>query len=165
MSSDVWSENAALFERLMKIHSNPPILYYGFNSGAQDISNWGLWRECVLTKLKPLSMFSTLLFPILHNFEIMESVIIAWVFWPYGTLDSNVIDLLIGRVGEGVGKTLPSTVYAIYVAYRYFRDFGLGGDIHDGLFHDFCGVFITINNHILNLVEIFLSTDSRNSRK
>ena len=29
----LWSENAALFERLMKIHSNPPILYYGFNSG------------------------------------------------------------------------------------------------------------------------------------
>ena len=25
------SENAALFERLVKIHSNPPILYYGFN--------------------------------------------------------------------------------------------------------------------------------------
>ena len=33
MFSDVWSENAALFERLMEIHSNPPILYYhGFNS-------------------------------------------------------------------------------------------------------------------------------------
>ena len=29
-SSDVWSENAALFERMMEIHSNPPILYYGF---------------------------------------------------------------------------------------------------------------------------------------
>ena len=28
--SDVWSENAALFERLMAFHSNPPILYYGF---------------------------------------------------------------------------------------------------------------------------------------
>ena len=26
--SDVWSENAALFKRLMKIQSNPPILYY-----------------------------------------------------------------------------------------------------------------------------------------
>ena len=37
--SDVWSEDAALFKRLMKIHSNPPILlYYGFKflcSGAQ----------------------------------------------------------------------------------------------------------------------------------
>ena len=33
MFSDAWSENAALFERLMEIHSNPPILYYmyGFN--------------------------------------------------------------------------------------------------------------------------------------
>ena len=30
--SDVWSENAALFERLMEIHSNPPILCYGFNT-------------------------------------------------------------------------------------------------------------------------------------
>ena len=29
--SDVWSENAALFERLMEFHSNPPILYYGIN--------------------------------------------------------------------------------------------------------------------------------------
>ena len=29
--SDVWSENAALFERLMEIHSNPPKPYYGFN--------------------------------------------------------------------------------------------------------------------------------------
>ena len=28
--SGVWSENTALFERLMEIHSNP-ILYYGFN--------------------------------------------------------------------------------------------------------------------------------------
>ena len=31
MFTDVWSENAALFKRLMKINSNPPILYYGFN--------------------------------------------------------------------------------------------------------------------------------------
>ena len=30
--SDVWSENAPPFERLMEIHSNLPILYYGFNS-------------------------------------------------------------------------------------------------------------------------------------
>ena len=29
--SNVWSKNDALFERLMEIHSNPPILYYGFN--------------------------------------------------------------------------------------------------------------------------------------
>ena len=28
--SDVWSENAALFKRLIEIHSNPPILYNGF---------------------------------------------------------------------------------------------------------------------------------------
>ena len=31
MFSDVWSVNAALFERLVEIHSNPPIhVYYGF---------------------------------------------------------------------------------------------------------------------------------------
>ena len=30
MLSDVWGENAALFERLMEIDSNPPILYYSF---------------------------------------------------------------------------------------------------------------------------------------
>ena len=29
--SDVWSKHAALFERLMEIHSNPPILYYCIN--------------------------------------------------------------------------------------------------------------------------------------
>ena len=29
---DVWSENAALLERLMEIHSNPPKLYYGFKN-------------------------------------------------------------------------------------------------------------------------------------
>ena len=28
--SDVWSENAALFERLMEMYSNPPILYFAF---------------------------------------------------------------------------------------------------------------------------------------
>ena len=30
--SDVWSENAALFERLVEIHSNPPILYFEFKA-------------------------------------------------------------------------------------------------------------------------------------
>ena len=30
--SGVWSENGALFKRLMKIHWNPPILYYGSKS-------------------------------------------------------------------------------------------------------------------------------------
>ena len=28
--SDIWSGNAGLVERLMEIHSNPPILYYSF---------------------------------------------------------------------------------------------------------------------------------------
>ena len=31
MFSNVWSENTAVFERLMEIHSNSPKLYYGFN--------------------------------------------------------------------------------------------------------------------------------------
>ena len=31
MFSNVWSENTALFKRLMEIHSNSPKLYYGFN--------------------------------------------------------------------------------------------------------------------------------------
>ena len=39
MFSDVWSENAALFERLMEIHSNPPILYNGFNCAFFDQAN------------------------------------------------------------------------------------------------------------------------------
>ena len=47
----VWSENAALSERLMEIHSNPPILYYGYKnpphtnvirSDATDLSLSGL---------------------------------------------------------------------------------------------------------------------------
>ena len=34
MFSDVSSENAALSERLMEIHSHPPILYYGFKGNS-----------------------------------------------------------------------------------------------------------------------------------
>ena len=30
--SDVWSENVALFERLVEIHSNPPILTMALRS-------------------------------------------------------------------------------------------------------------------------------------
>ena len=41
--------------------------------------------------------------------------------------------------------------YAIYFVYRYFRDFGLGGQIHDGLISRFCDVLITINSHVLKL--------------
>ena len=42
--SDVWSENAALFERLMEIQSNPPILYYGFNSWSQFCYLKVVWK-------------------------------------------------------------------------------------------------------------------------
>ena len=31
MFSEVWSENAALFEIFMEIHSHPQTLYYGFS--------------------------------------------------------------------------------------------------------------------------------------
>ena len=43
----------------------------------------------------------------------------------------------------------PDTVYTIYFAYRYFRDFGLGGEFVMAYFCDFCDVFITMNSHIL----------------
>ena len=33
--------------------------------------------------------------------------------------------------------TTVSTVYAIYFTYRYFRDFGLGWGIREGLFSQF----------------------------
>ena len=36
---DVWSENNARFEGFMEIHSNPPILYYGFNKRDVMINN------------------------------------------------------------------------------------------------------------------------------
>ena len=35
-----WSKNAALFERLMEIHSNPPIIYYTI---IEDHRGHGLW--------------------------------------------------------------------------------------------------------------------------
>ena len=49
--SDVWSENAALFKRLMKIHSNPPILYYGFKAISPVIA-YSLIKRLVLLAFK-----------------------------------------------------------------------------------------------------------------
>ena len=46
-----------------------------------------------------------------------------------------------------------ATVYAIYFAYRYFHDFGLGGEIRD-----FSDVFITIKLPYME-VKIFVGTD------
>ena len=43
MFSDVWSENATLFERLLEIHSNPPILYYGFKGKNQLERSPTIW--------------------------------------------------------------------------------------------------------------------------
>ena len=52
MFSDFWSENAALFERLMEIYSNPPILYYGFKTQQtkMHISTANLYcdRSCIM---------------------------------------------------------------------------------------------------------------------
>ena len=53
----------------------------------------------------------------------------------------------------------PTTVYTIYFAYRYFRDFGLGGEIHA-----FSDVFIKYKKTYIE-VEIFARSDSRNSQK
>ena len=41
MFSDVWSDNAAVFERLLEIHSNPPILYYGFKESEKKTGQNG----------------------------------------------------------------------------------------------------------------------------
>ena len=38
-------------------------------------------------------------------------------------------------------KVCMSTVYAIYFVYRYFCDFGLGGEIRDGLILQFLWCF------------------------
>ena len=42
MFPDVWSENAALLERLMEIHLNPPVLSYGFNIHINYQIQWNL---------------------------------------------------------------------------------------------------------------------------
>ena len=54
MFSDVWNKNAALFFRLMKIHSNPPIIHYRFNilvslQTAQKRNVAACYREMCLT--------------------------------------------------------------------------------------------------------------------
>ena len=41
--SNVWSENTALLERLMEIHSNAPKLYYGFKGKRRQ-------RRCLTEK-------------------------------------------------------------------------------------------------------------------
>ena len=53
MFSNVWSENTALFERLMEIHSNSPKLYYGFNF-VFEISMYFLEEEIQIFLLGPL---------------------------------------------------------------------------------------------------------------
>ena len=55
--SDVWSENAALFKRWMKSHSNPPILYYGFNERVMGLASA---TYCLSTLPKKLNFPSLL---------------------------------------------------------------------------------------------------------
>ena len=57
MFSNVWSENTAVFERLMEIHSNSQKLYYGFNNMMQRYKN-----TCLLGKFEEWTQDSTLLF-------------------------------------------------------------------------------------------------------
>ena len=53
MFSDVWSENAALFERLVEIHSNPPMQLYGFNRALEPdrIRDFGLRARDVRARI------------------------------------------------------------------------------------------------------------------
>ena len=44
---------------------------------------------------------------------------------------------------------LADAVYAIIFTYRYFRNFGLGAEIREGLICDVSDVFVTINRHKL----------------
>ena len=69
--SDVWSENAALFKRLMKNHSNPPILYYGFKGDTHHESWWLCLDQCkmrqallMLGSLTPSSAWQIYLVPL-----------------------------------------------------------------------------------------------------
>ena len=73
--SDVWSENAALFERLMEIHSNQPILYmyYGFNpnqtGGGGGIHPPSTFHAIISQNFFPAhSAFATFFFRVLRNF-------------------------------------------------------------------------------------------------
>ena len=55
MFSNVWSENTALFERLMEIHSNSPKLYYGFkalHTGSRGLLHKTFYRRKLWLKLK-----------------------------------------------------------------------------------------------------------------
>ena len=36
------------------------------------------------------------------------------------------------------GRPKIDTVYAIIIAYSYFREFGLGAEYHEGLISQFC---------------------------
>ena len=44
----VWGETVVLFERLVEIHSNPPIVYYGFNLN----DKWGEEKVKIIRGVK-----------------------------------------------------------------------------------------------------------------
>ena len=50
--SNVWSENTALFERLMEIHFNSPKLYYGFNTEYHSLFVSKTKDYLILTRFK-----------------------------------------------------------------------------------------------------------------
>ena len=57
------SENAALFTRLMKIHSNPPILYYGFKMApALKIKEKKMWYMPRYTNVVGVTLVTDLLY-------------------------------------------------------------------------------------------------------
>ena len=61
--SDVWSENASLFKRFMKIHSNSPILHFGFKGSMThlqvlQISPWNFFYGWLQTRPKIKFLFS-----------------------------------------------------------------------------------------------------------
>ena len=66
MFFDVWSENAALFERLMEIYSNSPILYYGFKQGQLAGTVERRYNEVLAT------MKITLLYQVSHYIRVKK---------------------------------------------------------------------------------------------
>ena len=75
MFSNVWSENTALFERLMAIHSNPPILYYGFKSISKTVE--GENPPCLSPPPPPRSIGGCLHVPIFSG-----KGVLFWQFLP-----------------------------------------------------------------------------------
>ena len=65
-----------------------------------------------------------------------------------GILDMLDVSELLSWSTE-VGSSFKSVIICIYFTYRYFRDFGPGWGIREGLILHFFWCFIAINSHIL----------------